>query len=153
MEMPGRRRGVSAAPELSVLSNSLRVDNLEMIEITYPDGSKQEIAEGSPIMEIVSGLPQSVRKKAIAARIGGRIYDLQQTVEEGGEFEAVLAGAEGSLDELRHSTSHLMALAIKELFPGVKFAIGPSIKDGFYYDVLMEHRLSLIHISEPTRPY
>jgi threonyl-tRNA synthetase len=121
---------------------SLRVDNLDMIEITYPDGSKKEITEGSPIMEIVSGLPQSVRKKAIAARIGGRIYDLQQTIEEGGDFEVVLAGSEGSLDELRHSTSHLMALAIQELFPGVKFAIGPSIKDGFYYDVMMEHRLS-----------
>jgi len=120
---------------------SLRVDNLNMLEITYPDGSKKEIAEGSPIMEIVSGLPQSVRKKTIAARIGGRIYDLQQTIEEGGDFEAVLAGSEGSLDELRHSSSHLMALAIQELYPGVKFAIGPSIKDGFYYDILMDHRL------------
>jgi len=113
-----------------------------MIEITYPDGSKQEIAEGSPIMEIVSRLPQSVRKKTIAARIGGRTYDLQQTIEEGGEFEAVLIGDEGSLDELRHSTSHLMALAIQELFHGVKFAIGPSVNDGFYYDILMDHRLS-----------
>ncbi len=120
---------------------SLRVDNLNMVEITYPDGSKKEIAEGSPIMEIVSGLPQSVRKKAIAVRIGGRTYDLQQTIDEGGDFEVILAGSEGSLDELRHSTSHLMALAIQELFPGVKFAIGPSIKDGFYYDILMEHRL------------
>jgi len=120
---------------------SLRVDNLNMLEITYPDGSKKEIAEGSPIMEIVSGLPQSVRKKAIAARIGGRTYDLQQTIDEGGDFEVVLAGSEGSLDELRHSSSHLMALAIQELYPGVKFAIGPSIKDGFYYDILMDHRL------------
>ena len=113
-----------------------------MLEITYPDGSKQEITEGSPIMELVSGLPQSVRKKAIAARIGGRIYDLQQTIDAGGDFEVILAGSEGSLDELRHSSSHLMALAIQELFPGVKFAIGPSIKDGFYYDILMDHRLS-----------
>jgi threonyl-tRNA synthetase len=113
-----------------------------MLEITYPDGSKKEIAEGSPILEIVSGLPQSVRKKAIAARIGGRTYDLQQTIEEGGDFEVVLAGSEGSLDELRHSSSHLMALAIQELFPSVKFAIGPSIKDGFYYDILLDHRLA-----------
>ena len=113
-----------------------------MIEITYPDGSKQEIADGTPIMEIVSGLPQSVRKKAIAARIGDRIYDLQQTVEEGGDFEIILAGSEGSLDELRHSSSHLMALAVQKLFPGVKFAIGPSIRDGFYYDFLLDRRLT-----------
>ena len=112
-----------------------------MIEITYPDGSKQEIAEDAPIMELLSVLPQSVRKKAIAARIGGRIYDLKQTIDEGGDFEVILAGSEGSLDELRHSSSHLMALALQKLFPGVKFAIGPSIKDGFYYDILLDRRL------------
>ncbi len=119
-----------------------RVDNLDMIEITYPDGSKKKIADGTPIMELVSGLPQSVRKKAIAALIGGRTYDLQQTVEEGGDFEVILAGSKGSLDELRHSSSHLMALAVQKLFPGVKFAIGPSIKDGFYYDILLDRRLT-----------
>ena len=92
-------------------------------------------------MELLSVLPQAVRKKAISARIGGRIYDLRQTVEEGGDFEVILAGSEGSLDELRHSSSHLMALALQKLFPGVKFAIGPSIKDGFYYDILLDRRL------------
>ncbi len=126
----------------SKLGFPFRMDNLDMIEITYPDGSKQEIADGTPIMEIVSGLPQSVRKKAIAARIGGRTYDLQQTVEEGGDFEVILAGSEGSLDELRHSFSHLMALALQKLFAGVKFAIGPSIRDGFYYDILLDRRLT-----------
>jgi threonyl-tRNA synthetase len=118
------------------------MDNLDMVEITYPDGSKQKIEEGSPIMELMSGLPQSIRKKAVAARIGGNLYDLQQDIVEGGDFEVVVAGSEESLDELRHSSSHLMALAVQKLFPGVQFAIGPSVKDGFYYDLLLDKRLS-----------
>jgi threonyl-tRNA synthetase len=113
-----------------------------MLEITYPDGSKEEIAEGSPISAVVDALPRSVRNKAVAARVGERLYDLRQSFDRGGSFEVVTTDSDRALDILRHSTSHLMALAVQELFPGAKFAIGPSVQDGFYYDFLLESTLT-----------
>lgn len=113
-----------------------------MLEITYPDGSKQEVREGDPISGVVEGLPRSVRSKAVAARIGGRLYDLRQTFDRGGSFEVLTTGSDGALDVLRHSVSHLMALAIKGLFPNARFAIGPAVQDGFYYDFLLDRTLT-----------
>ena len=113
-----------------------------MPEIIYPDGSRKEIASGTPIADLLAGLPQGVRKKAVAVKIGDATLDLGRTVETGGEFRVLTTGDDESLHVLRHSVSHLMALAVQELFPGVRFAIGPSIADGFYYDFLVDGTFS-----------
>ncbi|MBU8921043.1 MAG: threonine--tRNA ligase [Bacteroidales bacterium] len=112
-----------------------------MLEITYPDGTRGEFAEGTQVTELLSGLPNSVRKKAVAVMIDDTLMDLQQTLVSGGLFRVLTASDDESLPILRHSMSHLMALAILELYGDVSFAIGPSIGDGFYYDVLMEKTL------------
>jgi len=113
-----------------------------MITIEYPDGSKAEVEKGTRFERLMEGLPQSVRKKAVAASLDGDLYDLGRSVERGGKLEFVTEGSPEALDILRHSTSHLMALAVQELYDDVRFAIGPSVEDGFYYDLLMEHRLT-----------
>ncbi len=122
-----------------------------MLEITYPDGTRGEYAEGTPVIELLSSLPNSVRKKAVAVMIDDTLMDLQQTLVSGGLFRVLTVSDDESLPILRHSMSHLMALAILELYGDVSFAIGPSIDDGFYYDVLMEKTLvpeDLVKIEE-----
>lgn len=114
-----------------------KADNLDMVLITYPDGTGREFPDGAPVRDLLSGLPQSVRKKAVAVRIGNDLHDLRQQVMQGGDFRVITADDEEGLHVLRHSASHLMALAVQELFENVKFAIGPSIADGFYYDFLL----------------
>ncbi len=113
-----------------------------MVEIKFPDGSKQDVEKGMPFSELIKQLPQGIRKKAVAVSIDGRLFDLRQNIEEGGEFRVITAGTDEALDILRHGSSHLMALAVLELFPGAQFAIGPSIQDGFYYDFLLDRTLN-----------
>ncbi|MCB2225246.1 MAG: threonine--tRNA ligase [Desulfarculaceae bacterium] len=84
--------------------------------------------------EALSAQDPKAAKKAIAARDNGRLLDLSAPVAPGAELTPVLPGDPEALDILRHSAAHIMAEAVKELFPGVKVAIGPSIQDGFYYD-------------------
>ena len=74
-------------------------------------------------------------KKIIAAKLNGELLDLSRVVNVGGEIEAVSVESEEGLEILRHSTAHLMAQAVENLYPGSKFGVGPAIKDGFYYDI------------------
>ncbi len=113
-----------------------------MAVITYPDGTSREFSDGAPVSDLLSGLPQGVRKKAVAVRIGKNLCDLREQIHGGGDFLVITTDEEEALDVLRHSASHLMALAVQELFENVKFAIGPSIKEGFYYDFLLDRTFS-----------
>lgn len=83
-----------------------------------------------------------LRKGAVAARVDGRLVDLTATVTDSSRIEPVEAASEEGLEILRHSTSHLMAQAVRRLFPGTKVAIGPAIKEGFYYDLEMAGTLT-----------
>ena len=85
-------------------------------------------------LEAIAQLDAKAAKKAIAARVDGMVVDLDAPVSPEQRVEAVVPGGPGSLDLLRHSTAHIMAEAVRTLFPGVKVAIGPAITDGFYYD-------------------
>ncbi len=109
-----------------------------MSELVFPDGSSQHIEEGTVYSELLESLPGSVRRKAVAAKVDDRIYDLRQKVEVDGNFVVITTDERESLEVIRHSASHLMALAVKEIYGDVKFGIGPSIEDGFYYDLLLE---------------
>lgn len=106
-----------------------------MVEITLPDGSKKQFEGDSvPVRDVVAGLPESLRRATVAARFGDRTVDLHQSIRGSGSFRVLTEKDPESLDVLRHSSSHILAYAVKELFPGAKFAIGPPIQDGFYYD-------------------
>ncbi len=77
-------------------------------------------------------------RSVVAARVGGQLRDLAHPVADGDEVEAVAITSQDGLDILRHSTAHVMAQAVQELFPDAKLGIGPPIKDGFYYDFDVE---------------
>jgi threonyl-tRNA synthetase len=102
------------------------------------DGTDREIAEGTPISELLKGQSQEIQKQAIAAKFNGRPVDLAYRLNESGEVSFLLPGSPEALEIYRHSTSHLMAHAVTELFPEAQVAIGPVIEDGFYYDFKRE---------------
>ena len=113
-----------------------------MVELIFQDDVKREVSEGVPFSEILAELSDKAGRNAVAVTVNDKLYDLRQLTGEGGVLGIVRKESEEALHILRHSISHLMALAVQELFGKVKFAIGPSIEDGFYYDFLLERTLT-----------
>lgn len=113
-----------------------------MNKLIFPDGSIKETGPGINFKKVLEDLPQSVRKKAVAAKLDGVIHDLREEIKSGGELAIVTTDDEESLEIIRHSASHLMALAVMHLRDDVQFGIGPSINDGFYYDFLFDEPFS-----------
>jgi len=113
-----------------------------MTELILKDGAKKSLSAGMPLADVLASLPSNVRSDAVAFASDGHLLDVRQAVPEAGALSVVEKGSDASLHVLRHSVSHLMALAVQKLFPGVKFGIGPSIEDGFYYDFLLEATLT-----------
>lgn len=99
----------------------------EQVHITFPDGSQKWVAKGTRLQELASD-------EALAAQIDGKLVDLSHVVERDGSVSFVSARSKKGLEILRHSAAHVMAQAVKELFPGVKLTFGPSTDTGFYYD-------------------
>lgn len=104
------------------------------IAITLPDGSQREVPTGTTVLQLAEQISHGLAKKAVAGKIDGRIVDLSTPMTQNATVEILTQDAPEALDLLRHSTAHLMAHAVLELFPSAKVAIGPSIADGFYYD-------------------
>lgn len=110
-----------------------------MIKITLKDGSVREVEQGTTILELAGSISRSIAKAAIGGKVNGETKDLSFPLNESAEVEIVPLESEAGLEILRHSTSHLLAQAVQHLFPGTKFAIGPAIANGFYYDFDSEH--------------
>ena len=106
-----------------------------MIKITFPDLSVKEFNEGVTPLEIANGISPSLAKKCIVARVNGELVDLSAQLNEDVTFELVTASNEGLEPLLNHSCAHLLAQAIKELYPDAMFGVGPAIEEGFYYDI------------------
>jgi len=106
-----------------------------MPKVTLPGGEIREVASGSPVGEL---LPEG----AICARVGDRLVDRSWPVAEDVSVEPVLASEPDGLHVLRHSTAHVMAQAVCDLYPGARYAIGPAIEDGFYYDFELPKQLT-----------
>ena len=110
-----------------------------MIKVTLKDGSILEVEEGLSILEVAKKISEGLARNATCGEINGEIKDLRYILNE--DCNLVIHTFESSLDGKKaywHTTSHIMAQAVKRLFPDVKFAIGPSIDDGFYYDFDVE---------------
>ncbi|MDW7652202.1 MAG: threonine--tRNA ligase [Bacillota bacterium] len=103
-------------------------------KITLPDGALREYPSGSRVADIVDDLGGRLKKEALAAQVNGMVRDLTHELQEDGKVRFLTFSDEEGADVYRHTSSHILALAVKRLFPGVKLGIGPSIKDGFYYD-------------------
>lgn len=104
------------------------------IQVKLPDGTQSRFRSGETVKEIVSSWQASVLDRAVAARLNGELVDLSSPVEEDSRIDLIDIGSPEGRGVLRHSISHIMAEAVKDLFDGVKVTIGPSIEDGFYYD-------------------
>ena len=105
-----------------------------MVRLTFPDGSVKEFESGVSAAEVAESIGPRLARSAVAAKIDGRLVDIAESVTDDVAIEIVTDSTEEGLEVLRHTASHVMAQAVKRLFPGAKLAIGPSIEDGFYYD-------------------
>ena len=106
-----------------------------MLKLILPNDSILEIEEGLHGYEVAGKIAKSLEKKAIAFKLNGKIYDLGSEVKEEGKLEFLTSESLEALDLLRHSTAHLLAEAVKRLYPDAKFGFGPTIEEGFYYDI------------------
>ncbi len=115
----------------------------EKIKITFPDGSVKEYPIGVRPWDIIEDIgSQSLRKKALVAKVNGRYIDLDQPISEDATFSIITYDDPEGLEHLWHSTAHIMAHAIKDLFPEAQFGVGPPIETGFYYDVDVDKALT-----------
>lgn len=109
------------------------------IKITLKDGSVKEFAAGTTLLDIAKSISQKLGKQALLAVVDGVNKDLSDKLEHDAAVEFVTPDTPEGLHAIRHTAAHVMAQAIQHLFPDVKFAIGPAIANGFYYDLDSEH--------------
>ena len=110
--------------------------------ITLPDGSKREFDRPVSVLEVAQDIGAGLAKATIAGRVNGERRDACDIINEDANLEIITAKDEDGLEIIRHSCAHLLGHAIKQLFPDVKMAIGPTIENGFYYDVDLDHSLT-----------
>jgi threonyl-tRNA synthetase len=108
------------------------------IHVTLPDGSTRTLPEGATVAELAASIGAGLAKAAIAGRVDGELVDVAAGLHEGACVEIITEKSPEALEIIRHSASHLMAQAVKELFPAAKVTIGPAIESGFYYDFDVE---------------
>lgn len=113
-----------------------------MITIRLKDGKEKEFESAVSLADAAKAISNSLGKNALVAKVNGELTDLRDPIVDGAEVEFFTKEDPEGLFTLRHTASHLMAQAIQHLFPGVKFAIGPAIDDGFYYDLDSDHVFS-----------
>ena len=126
----------------SILDNKLEEIKMADVKIILPDGSAKEYAAGTTLGEAVKQLSNSLAKKVLAANVNGELTDLREELVDGSEVAFLTFEEDGGKHTLRHTASHVMAQAVKRLWPDAKLAIGPAIDKGFYYDIDMEHTLT-----------
>ncbi|WP_297904059.1 threonine--tRNA ligase [uncultured Parabacteroides sp.] len=106
-----------------------------MIKITFPDNSVREYAKGTTAMQIAESISSRLAQEVLAASVNGEVWDLSRPINEDATVKLLKWEDEEGKHAFWHSSAHLMAEALQELYPGIKFGIGPAIENGFYYDV------------------
>lgn len=106
-----------------------------MIKITFPDNSVREYAKGTTAMQIAESISSRLAQEVLAASVNGEIWDLSRPINDDATVKLLKWEDEEGKHAFWHSSAHLMAEALQELYPGIKFGIGPAIENGFYYDV------------------
>ena len=105
-----------------------------MIKITFPDSAVKEFESGTTTLAIAESISKSLAKKALAGKVNGKLVDLTRPIEEDASIEIITPDHEDALGLVRHSAAHLMAQAMRRLYPNIHFGVGPAIDSGFYYD-------------------
>ncbi|MBV69192.1 MAG: threonine--tRNA ligase [Pelagibacterales bacterium] len=118
-------------------------DKKKNILITFPDGKKLKYNKGVRGIEIAGNISKSLEKKSVAVKVNGELKDLSDEINNDSKVEIITNDTESGLEIMRHTlTAQVLAKAIKNLYPKSKLAIGPTIENGFYYDVLLEKTIS-----------
>ncbi|MDO9372750.1 MAG: threonine--tRNA ligase [Gammaproteobacteria bacterium] len=113
-----------------------------MPTVTLPDGSRREYPQPVTVRDIAASIGAGLAKAALAAKVDGTLVDTSYLLDHDASVAIVTDKSPEALDVVRHSTAHLLAQAVKELFPKAQVTIGPVIEDGFYYDFAFEHRFT-----------
>src|SRR5277367_43458 len=106
----------------------------ESLTITLPDGSEKQLPAGARPLDVAQSIGARLADDAVVARVNGQLYDLTRPFEGDAELQILTSKHPEALQVYRHSTAHLLAAAVLELFPETKLGIGPPIDTGFYYD-------------------
>ncbi len=113
-----------------------------MINITFPDGNVKQFDKGVTAEAIAQSISPGLRKRCVAAKVNGHLYDLTRPIEADAKIELITNDRPEAWEIINHSAAHLMAAAIKRLYPDAKFGVGPAIEDGFYYDIDTETKIT-----------
>src|SRR4051812_4491817 len=108
------------------------------LQITLPDGSVQTVADGSTPLDIAKSISPRLADDAVVARVNGDLFDLTRPLENDARLEILTSRNPEALEVYRHSTAHLLAAAVLELFPETQLGVGPPVENGFYYDFQRE---------------
>lgn len=106
-----------------------------MIKITFPDGTSKAFEHGVSVEDIAGDISSSLKKQSVGGYVNGDLYDLNRPIEEDASVEIITKKDQKAFEVLNHSAAHLMAQAVKRLYPDAKFGVGPAIREGFYYDI------------------
>ena len=112
------------------------------MKIVLPDGSEKELAEGASVADVAASIGSGLAKAALGGVVNGKLVDLSHAVDDGDAVSIVTNKSPEALELLRHSTAHVMAAALVDLYGDVKFGVGPAIENGFYYDIKLDRTLS-----------
>ncbi|HEX8170237.1 MAG TPA: threonine--tRNA ligase [Thermoanaerobaculia bacterium] len=104
------------------------------MNVQLPDGSIREVPDNATVADVAASIGKRLARDAIAGKVNGKTVDVYTPVPDGAKVEIITPTTEDGIDTIRHSTAHLMAMAVQELFPGTQVTIGPVIENGFYYD-------------------
>ena len=124
------------------MESDLNSELKSTIQITLPDQSVKEVAIGSTILDVIKSIGPGLARVAVAAIFNDQQMDLSRTLNVSGNLRVITPQNPEALEIVRHSTAHLMAMAVAELFPGTLLTIGPVIENGFYYDFDSKHKFS-----------
>ncbi|WP_203363762.1 threonine--tRNA ligase [Bacillus sp. REN10] len=113
------------------------------VVIKFPDGKEKKYAKGVSLAEIAQSISPSLKKKSVAGKVNGSLYDLQRSIDKDAEIELYDLHSSVGIDIMRHTTAHVLAQAIKRLYGDVHLGVGPVVENGFYYDIDMEHHLAV----------
>jgi len=114
----------------------------EQITLTLPDGSARRYPKGITGNDVAKSISKKLYEDALGIKVNGKLRDLNLPIEQDATIEIVTFDSDEGKEIYWHSSSHLMAQAIEELFPGTKFGTGPAIENGFYYDISSPHRFT-----------
>lgn len=115
---------------------------MDKVVLELKDGSKKEVEKGIKFIDFIKEISNSLAREAVGVKLNDEHYDLDQTIEKDGKFEILKFDDEDGKLPFRHTSAHILAQAVKRLFPEAKLAIGPAIENGFYYDIDLDYKIT-----------